>query len=169
MLQIQRSVHRPRPWDNCEFHLSLSRNPSLQDAFMNNPVTPNPENSIVAAIKGFRAVATVEEQNISYLTLPLLIMATVVEFVILATGWKYQQAVCLPQGWVSRSSASGRSARPFSRWNCSSYRWPSGRRRGKAAENVDDLLRAAVDLRLTFQLVKTWRFYEMGARQSRRQ
>lgn len=37
-------------------------------------------------------------QRIAYLTLPLLIMATMVEFVILATGWKYQQAVCLPAG-----------------------------------------------------------------------
>jgi hypothetical protein len=25
-------------------------------------------------------------------------MATVTEFVILATGWKYQQVVCLPKG-----------------------------------------------------------------------
>src|SRR6478735_2815314 len=37
-------------------------------------------------------------KRISYLTLPLLVMATVVEFVILATGWKYQQIVCLPLG-----------------------------------------------------------------------
>jgi len=37
-------------------------------------------------------------KRISYLTLPLLIMATVTEFVILATGWKYQQVVCVPQG-----------------------------------------------------------------------
>src|ERR1044071_9637069 len=37
-------------------------------------------------------------KRISYLTLPLLAMATVTEFVILATGWKYQQTVCLPQG-----------------------------------------------------------------------
>src|SRR4051812_38540803 len=37
-------------------------------------------------------------KRISYLTLPLIVMATIVEFVILATGWKYQQVVCLPQG-----------------------------------------------------------------------
>src|SRR5688572_2977829 len=37
-------------------------------------------------------------RRISYLTLPLLIMATVVEFVILATGWTYQKTVCVPQG-----------------------------------------------------------------------
>jgi hypothetical protein len=34
-----------------------------------------------------------QSKRISYLTLPLLVMATVVEFVILATGWKYQQTV----------------------------------------------------------------------------
>src|SRR3954468_21450607 len=39
-----------------------------------------------------------KNKRISYLTVPLLVMATIVEFVILATGWKYQQAVCLPQG-----------------------------------------------------------------------
>src|SRR5271170_3916096 len=37
-------------------------------------------------------------KRVSYLTLPLLIMATITEFVILSTGWKYQQVVCLPQG-----------------------------------------------------------------------
>ena len=37
-------------------------------------------------------------KRISYLTLPLIIMATLTEFVILATGWKYQQVVCLPKG-----------------------------------------------------------------------
>src|SRR5262249_26437833 len=36
--------------------------------------------------------------RISYLTLPLLVMATITEFVILSTGWKYQKVVCLPQG-----------------------------------------------------------------------
>src|SRR5437016_12953526 len=39
-----------------------------------------------------------KSKRISYLTLPLIIMATLTEFVILATGWKYQQTVCLPQG-----------------------------------------------------------------------
>ncbi len=39
-----------------------------------------------------------KRKRISYLTVPLLVMATVTEFVILATGWKYQKTVCLPQG-----------------------------------------------------------------------
>jgi hypothetical protein len=47
---------------------------------------------------GFSPWQRLKTKRISYLTLPLLAMATVTEFVILATGWKYQQTVCLPQG-----------------------------------------------------------------------
>ena len=47
---------------------------------------------------GFSPWQRLKTKRISYLTLPLLVMATVTEFVILATGWKYQQVVCLPQG-----------------------------------------------------------------------
>ena len=47
---------------------------------------------------GFSPWQRLKTKRISYLTLPLLFMATVTEFVILATGWKYQQTVCLPQG-----------------------------------------------------------------------
>src|SRR5262245_49134343 len=47
---------------------------------------------------GFSPWQRLKTKRISYLTLPLLVMATVTEFVILATGWKYQQAVCVPSG-----------------------------------------------------------------------
>jgi hypothetical protein len=47
---------------------------------------------------GFTPWQRLKTKRISYLTLPLLVMATVTEFVILATGWKYQQVVCLPKG-----------------------------------------------------------------------
>src|SRR5260221_3746952 len=47
---------------------------------------------------GFSPWQRLKSKRISYLTLPLIAMATVVEFVILATGWKYQQVVCVPQG-----------------------------------------------------------------------
>src|SRR5690349_1317936 len=47
---------------------------------------------------GFSPWKRLKTKRISYLTLPLIIMATATEFVILATGWKYQQTVCLPQG-----------------------------------------------------------------------
>jgi hypothetical protein len=48
--------------------------------------------------RGFSPWQLLKSKRISYLTLPLLIMATVTEFVILATGWRYQQVVCLPKG-----------------------------------------------------------------------
>src|SRR5688572_27265478 len=51
-----------------------------------------------AATAGVSPWQRLRNRRISYLTLPLLIMATVVEFVILATGWTYQKTVCVPQG-----------------------------------------------------------------------
>src|ERR1043165_8522719 len=47
---------------------------------------------------GFSPWQRLKSKRISYLTLPLLIMATITEFVILATGWRYQQVACLPKG-----------------------------------------------------------------------
>jgi hypothetical protein len=54
--------------------------------------------SAVSQDAGLSPWQRLKTKRISYLTLPLIFMATVVEFVILATGWKYQQMVCLPQG-----------------------------------------------------------------------
>src|SRR6185503_9046124 len=68
---------------------------------MNNSPSTNSQNSSQAAAPkdmGFSPWQRLKTKRISYLTLPLLAMATVTEFVILATGWKYQQTVCLPQG-----------------------------------------------------------------------
>jgi hypothetical protein len=47
---------------------------------------------------GFSPWQRLKSKRISYLTIPLLVMATITEFVILATGWRYQQVVCLPKG-----------------------------------------------------------------------
>ncbi|HYV27061.1 MAG TPA: hypothetical protein VFA77_05985, partial [Candidatus Eisenbacteria bacterium] len=55
-------------------------------------------NSETPQDKGLSPWQALKSKRISYLTLPLIIMATLTEFVILATGWKYQQTVCLPQG-----------------------------------------------------------------------
>src|SRR5436190_13670738 len=54
--------------------------------------------SATAPDMGFSPWQRLKSKRISYLTLPLLAMATVTEFVILATGWKYQKTVCLPKG-----------------------------------------------------------------------
>lgn len=61
----------------------------------NSPSSPN---SASPQDRGFSPWQRLKGKRIAYLTLPLLFMATVTEFVILATGWKYQQTVCLPQG-----------------------------------------------------------------------
>src|ERR1043165_7566965 len=57
-----------------------------------NPPSATPQDT------GFSPWERLKSKRISYLTIPLLIMATITEFVILATGWKYQQVVCLPKG-----------------------------------------------------------------------
>jgi hypothetical protein len=63
---------------------------------MNN--SGNSQGSATTADAGVSPWQRLRNRRISYLTLPLLIMATVVEFVILATGWTYQKTVCVPQG-----------------------------------------------------------------------
>lgn len=131
---------------------------------MNNPVTPNPQNSVVAAIKGFSPWQHLKNKNISYLTLPLLIMATIVEFVILATGWKYQQAVCLPKGMGVTFFGIGPIGAtilavellklPLAIWTAS-----------RAGRQKMFMLFFGLPLIciLTFQLVKDMAVYEMGA------
>jgi len=131
---------------------------------MNHPIAPNPQNSVVAAIKGFAPWQQLKNKNISYLTLPLLIMATVVEFVILATGWKYQQAVCLPQGMGVTFFGIGPIGAtilavellklPLAIWTASRV----GRQKMFML-----FLGLPLICVLTFQLVKDMAVYEMGA------
>ena len=102
-------------------------------------------------------------KRISYLTLPLLAMATVTEFVILATGWKYQQVVCVPQGMGVTFFGIGPIGAtilavellklPLAIWTASRWGWQK-------------VLMITVGLPLicvlTFQLVKDMAVYEMG-------
>src|SRR5436190_297902 len=90
-------------------------------------------------------------------------MATVTEFVILATGWKYQQAVCLPQGMGVTFFGIGPIGAtilavellklPLAIWTSSRYGWHKG-----------FMLIVGLPLIcvLTFQLVKDMAVYEMG-------
>src|SRR5882724_7707348 len=112
---------------------------------------------------GFSPWQRLKSKRISYLTLPLLVMATVVEFVILATGWKYQQLVCLPQGMgVTFFSIGPIGATilavellklPLAIWTASRQGWQKG-----------FMLIVGLPLIcvLTFQLVKDMAVYEMG-------
>src|SRR4051794_1388034 len=102
-------------------------------------------------------------KRISYLTIPLLVMATITEFVILATGWKYQQTVCVPQGMGVTFFGIGPIGAtilavellklPLAIWTASRRGWQ------KTFMLIMGLPLICV---LTFQLVKDMAVYEMG-------
>src|SRR6266536_2237073 len=112
---------------------------------------------------GFSPWQRLKTKRISYLTLPLLVMATLTEFVILATGWKYQQTVCLPQGMGVTFFGIGPIGAtilavellklPLAIWTASRHGWQKG-----------FMLIVGLPLicLLTFQLVKDMAVYEMG-------
>src|ERR1051326_1417977 len=119
--------------------------------------------SAVPSDMGFSPWQRLKTKRISYLTLPLLAMATVTEFVILATGWKYQQTVCLPQGMGVTFFGIGPIGAtilacellklPLAIWTASRNGWQKG------FMLVVGLPLICV---LTFQLVKDMAVYEMG-------
>jgi len=102
-------------------------------------------------------------KRISYLTIPLLLMATVTEFVILATGWKYQQTVCLPHGMGVTFFGIGPIGAtilavellklPLAIWTASRRGWHKG---------MMLIVGLPLICLLTFQLVKDMAVYEMG-------
>jgi hypothetical protein len=112
---------------------------------------------------GFSPWQWLNSKRISYLTLPLIIMATVTEFVILATGWKYQQVACLPKGMgVTFFSIGPIGATilavellklPLAVWTASRHGWQKG---------VMMMIGLPLICLLTFQLVKDMAVYEMG-------
>jgi hypothetical protein len=112
---------------------------------------------------GFSPWQRLAGKRISYLTLPLLIMATVTEFVILATGWKYQQVVCLPQGMGVTFFGIGPIGAtilavellklPLAIWTASRHGVQKG---------VMLVIGLPLICLLTFQLVKDMAVYEMG-------
>src|SRR5438105_550991 len=127
-----------------------------------NP-TNSPESDTAPKDMGFSPWERLKTKRISYLTLPLLFMATVVEFVILATGWKYQQIVCLPQGMGVTFFGIGPIGAtilavellklPLAIWTASRKDWQ------KAMMLTIGLPLICL---LTFQLVKDMAVYEMG-------
>src|SRR6266436_6748932 len=112
---------------------------------------------------GFSPWQRLKTKRISYLTLPLIVMATVTEFVILATGWKYQQLVCLPQGMGVTFFGIGPIGAtilavellklPLAIWTASRQGWQKG---------FMLLVGLPLICVLTFQLVKDMAVYEMG-------
>src|SRR5438552_18566668 len=112
---------------------------------------------------GFSPWKRLKNKRISYLTLPLLAMATVTEFVILATGWKYQQVVCLPKGMGVTFLGIGPIGAtilavellklPLAIWTAS---------RQGMQKTFMLLVGLPLICVLTFQLVKDMAVYEMG-------
>lgn len=138
----------------------------LQDLLMNNSNTLDSQGSTPSGTPpdtGFSPWERLKTKRISYLTLPLLCMATVTEFVILATGWKYQQIACLPPGMgvtFFRIGPIGATILavellklPLAIWTASRHGWTK-------------VFMLAIGLPciclLTFQLVKDMAVYEMG-------
>src|SRR3954447_8595003 len=130
---------------------------------MKNSSSMNSQGSTVPQDTGFSPWKRLKSKRISYLTLPLLIMATITEFVILATGWKYQQVVCLPKGMGVTFFGIGPIGAtilavellklPLAIWTASRHGWQ------KTFMLVAGLPLICV---LTFQLVKDMAVYEMG-------
>src|SRR5271155_4376747 len=133
---------------------------------MNNSDTMNTQaspNSPVPQDTGFSPWKRLKTKRISYLTLPLLVMATLTEFVILATGWKYQKVVCLPQGMGVTFFGIGPIGAtilavellklPLAIWTASRQGW---------RKNLMLVVGLPLICLLTFQLVKDMAVYEMG-------
>ncbi len=133
---------------------------------MNNSDSTNSKGSSNSADPqdmGFSPWQRLKSKRISYLTLPLLIMATVTEFVILATGWKYQQVVCLPSGMGVTFFGIGPIGAtilavellklPLAIWTAS---------RQGVAKGLMLMIGLPLICLLTFQLVKDMAVYEMG-------
>src|SRR5216117_3249675 len=133
---------------------------------MKEPNSTNSPGSPLSAARqdtGFSPWQRLKTKRISYLTVPLIVMATVTEFVILATGWKYQQLVCLPQGMGVTFFGIGPIGAtilavellklPLAIWTASRAGWQKG-----------FMLMVGLPLIcvLTFQLVKDMAVYEMG-------
>src|SRR6266404_3280658 len=133
---------------------------------MKNSNSTNSPRSLPSAAQrdlGFSPWQRLKSKRISYLTLPLLLMATVTEFVILSTGWKYQKVVCLPQGMGVTFFGIGPIGAtilacellklPLAIWTASRQGWQKG---------VMLMIGLPLICVLTFQLVKDMAVYEMG-------
>jgi hypothetical protein len=104
-----------------------------------------------------------KNKKVAPLTVPLLVAATLSEFAILFYGWRYQQAVCLPQGMGITFFGIGPIGAtilmvellklPLAIWTASRTGWVKG-----------FMLFCGLPLicLLTFQLVKDMAVYEMG-------
>src|SRR5436853_57909 len=129
----------------------------------NSTSSQSSTHSASSQVLGFSPGQWLRTKRISYLTLPLIMMATVMEFVILATGWRYQKTVCLPPGMGVTFFGIGPIGAtilavellklPLAIWTASRQGWQKG---------FMLLVGLPLICLLTFQLVKDMAVYEMG-------
>jgi hypothetical protein len=132
------------------------KNPNLTD-------TPGSRDGELPQDTGFSPWQRLNSKRISYLALPLIVMATVAEFVILSIGWKYQKTVCLPPGMGVTFLGIGPIGAtilmvellklPLAAWTASRQGWQKG---------MMLIVGLPLICVLTFQLVKDMAVYEMG-------
>jgi hypothetical protein len=132
------------------------KNPNLMSS-QGSPDTEIPQDW------GFSPWRRLNSKRISYLALPLIVMATVAEFIILSIGWKYQKTVCLPQGMGVTFLGIGPIGAtilmvellklPLAAWTASRHGWQKG---------MMLIVGLPLICVLTFQLVKDMAVYEMG-------
>lgn len=135
-------------------------------SFMNNSNSTNSQSSPQSeppTSKGFWPRELLRNKRVAPLTVPLLVAATLSEFAILFYGWRYQQAVCLPQGMGITFFGIGPIGAtmlmvellklPLAIWTASRTGYVKG-----------FMLFCGLPLicLLTFQLVKDMAVYEMG-------
>jgi hypothetical protein len=133
---------------------------------MNESNSTNPQNSPqseASTSAGTWLREKLKNKKVAPLTVPLLVAATVSEFLILFFGWRYQQAVCLPQGMGITFFGIGPIGAtilmvellklPLAIWTAS-----------RTGGTKTFMLFAGLPLicLLTFQLVKDMAVYEMG-------
>jgi hypothetical protein len=104
-----------------------------------------------------------ESKQVSYFAVPLIIVATLAEVVILVVGWNYQRAACVPQGLGFTFFGIGPIGAtilavellklPLAIWTASRWGW---QKRFMLFVGLPLLCL------LTFQLVKDMAVYEMG-------
>jgi hypothetical protein len=135
-------------------------------SFMNDSNSTNPQSSPQSeAPKGpwFAPWQRLKNKRVAPLTIPLLVVATAAEFVILTIGWKYQKVACLPQGMGVTFFGIGPIGAtilmvellklPLATWTAS--------RTGRVKAFMLFCGLPLICL-LTFQLVKDMAVYEMG-------
>ena len=140
--------------------VSPPRSPAMNSSYSTNLENPQATTHETKASSPWHRLS---DKRVLFFTLPLLIAATIVEFVILATGYTYQKTVSVPQGMGVTFLGIGPIGATILAVECLKLPlaiWASSR----VGFQKLFMLCAGLPLicLLTFQLVKDMAVYEMG-------